>query len=155
VTFLRPLLATIAAAGLAWLVWLEFGFARRATAPAVLCIVAAADGICGLATAVLGIGHLTAVIARAVSRGSNYNFRLYSVGLIGVLLSGLGLFCLVQAKELLKRSRLAWNAALWASTLLVIVTAPLIPIQSFAIPLTIVATINLVFLIASRREFVK
>jgi hypothetical protein len=126
--YLDILLGSIALAGVVWMSSVILA-ARQRQACAKLLFLAVIDGICGLTNLVLGAGHLTAVVVRAltVEAAHSYDFRRYSLVMVGFLTCAGGLICLLNVGGLLKRSNCAWKNALWASALLVTVNAPLIP----------------------------
>jgi hypothetical protein len=98
----------------------------------------------GLITAALSAAHLVVVLIVALGRSPLvYDFRLYSLVLLGVVLTGLGLLLALAASGLVRgdppRTRLARNAAL----MLLLVNAPLAPLQGFAVALAALAAVTL------------
>lgn len=79
-----------------------------------------------------------------------YGFAFYSVVLLGVLLVGSGLACLWYTRGLLRRDTGARGAALRWSALLLLINAPLIPMQDFASLLTATSALNLIALFIAR-----
>jgi hypothetical protein len=146
--YLDILLGSIALVGVVWMSSVILA-ARQRQACARLLFLAVIDGICGLTNLVLGAGHLTAVVVRAltVEAAHSYDFRRYSLVMVGFLTCAGGLICLLNVGGLLKHSNCAWKNALWASALLVTVNAPLIPLQSFAVLLTSVSVTNVIGLL--------
>jgi hypothetical protein len=156
--FLDMVLAFIAVVGVAWMAAVLLVCRRQFRTPTHVLIVGVIDGICGLTCLILGTGHLIAVAERVFRRATSlgsYNFRAYSLLLIGLLISASGLFCLVHLHGLLKGSRLAWNNSLWASVLLLIINAPLAPLQRFAVLLTALSVTNIIALAAAYGSFSK
>ena len=151
------LLVLLAAIGAA--VWFITD-ARRRRAPVPLVAVGVIDFFCGLLTFGLIALHLGAVVGRAVlGSGSGvearfeYDFRFYSLVLVGVLIIIPGLVCMMHARRLTKGDVGAWKRALWASVMLLLINGPLGPIQGFAIGLAGLAGLNLVALWAGRKQF--
>ena len=144
-------LAAIAAA-----VWLAVK-ARRRLAPEQLAAAGAVDLFCGLVILGLMALHLAAVIGRAVSgQGFGgaahfaYDFRFYSLLLFGVVIIIPGLVFVVHARRLTEGDAGVWRRALWASGVLLLINIPLIPIQAFALVPSLLATLNIASLWASR-----
>ncbi len=134
--------------------------ARRRGAPAALVTVGAIDLFCGLITFTLVAIHLSAVIGRAFSGKGlggapafTYNFRFYSLVLVGLLIAVPAFLCASCARGLTRGDASAWKSALRSSVLLLAVNGPLMPIQGFAIGLTGLALVNLTALAASRERF--
>jgi hypothetical protein len=103
----------------------------------------------------LGSAHTVAVIGRAL-RGPSfvYNFRLYSLVLLGACQIAGGLRCLSTSWRVARGDARAWKSALAATMLLVIVNVPLIPIQGFAGATSLIAVVTLITLIATGPRFV-
>ena len=109
--------------------------------------------VSGLITMGLAGAHLVVVLMVALGRSPLvYDFRLYSLVLLGVLLGGLALVLALAApgvargdSSLLRRTR---NTAL----MLLAINVPLAPIQGFAILLCVLAAVTLIALfIAAQR----
>jgi lysylphosphatidylglycerol synthetase-like protein (DUF2156 family) len=118
------------------------------------------DLFCGLVTFGFIALHLVAVVGRAVSgRGFGgearfaYDFRFYSLVLMGVVIIIPGLVCLIHARRLTRGDVKAWTRTLWASSMLLLISVPLVPIQAFAIGPAGLAGLNLVALWAGRKQF--
>ena len=146
------LLAAIAAA-----VWLATD-ARRRRAPAPF--VGAIALFSGLWTLGLMALHLAAVVGRAISgKGFGgeayfaYDFRFYSLLLLGVVIIIPGLVFVMHARRLTDGDRTAWHRTLWACGALLLINVPLVPIQAFALDPALMATIILFFLWADRKQF--
>ena len=145
-------LAAIAAA-----VWLATDAQRRgAPEPHVGAIAL----FCGLVTLGLMALHLTAVVGRAISGKGfggaarfTYDFRFYSLLLMAVAIIIPGLVFVMHARRLTDGDARAWKRALWAGGALLLINCPLVPIQAFALVPAWLATINLVSLWASRKQF--
>jgi len=148
------------AVGLAWAFRSVFLYGRRRGAPATLLAVAGLDVLCGLGNGLLGGAHLTAVVRRALlgqgfggAADFTYDFKFYSVVLLGLLIAVPGVVCLVQARGLTRGEPQARKRALWLSGWLLAISGPLIPLQGFAILLSGLSLVNLIGLAASRKLF--
>lgn len=82
-------------AGLLWAFVVVFLEARRRRAPWGLIGVAGLTAVCGLGVGLLGGAHLVGVIMGAVARGEafDYDFRFYSLVLLGALIFLPGFVC--------------------------------------------------------------
>lgn len=156
----RLLFFSALAVGLLWVFRFVFLYGRRRQAPVALLVVAGADVFCGLGNALLGGAHLFGVIARALaSRNSlgasafTYDFRFYSLVLLGLLIAVPGFLCLVHARGLTRGDASARQDALWLTVWLLALNGPLIPLQGFAVLLSGLALLNLTALAVSRRRF--
>jgi len=155
VFMIAALLFVLAAIGAA--VWLAVDARhRQAPEPAV----GAIDLFCGLVIVALMSLHLAAVIGRAFSgQGFGgearfaYDFRFYSLLLLGVVIIIPGLIFVMHARRLTEGDAGAWKRALWASGVLLLINIPLVQIQAFAPDPTLLAMINLVSLWAGRKQF--
>jgi len=130
-------------------------FAATRERGAVALAVGAVTFFCGALIASLGSAHTIAVIARAL-RGPSfvYNFRLYSLVLLGACQMAGGLRCLSTSWRVARGDARAWKSALAATMLLLIVNVPLMPIQGFAGATSMIAVVTLITLIATGRRFV-
>jgi hypothetical protein len=108
--------------------------------------------VCGAAALALGIAHLVAVISHALHTGAAYDFRLYSLGVLGFLLVVPGAVCVRHARGLAKRRRAAWNGAMVSSLVLLAASGPLVPLQPIAMIPGGLALVNVVALLVSRRD---
>lgn len=76
-----------------------------------------------------------------------YDFRVYSLVLLGAVLIGFGVRLLMATRELGRGLASARSGAAWTTLLALAVVAPLIPIQPvFAIPLTVLSALTLLVL---------
>ena len=133
-----------------------FAAAARGQSASALVRVGAVTIFCGALIASLGGAHTLAVIGRALRRPSFvYDFRLYSLVLLGACQIAGGLRCLSTSWRLARGDARAWRAALAAATLLLIVNVPLMPIQGFAGATTLLSAAMLITLIATGRRFVR
>jgi hypothetical protein len=125
---------------------------RRGAAPAP--IAAATLSLAnGLFTIALAGAHTFVVVAVALGRASPvYDFRLYSLLLLGALLAGLGLALALAAAGVANRDRAGWRRAVWSAAFLVAVNAPLAPIQGFGTLLAALAAATLVLLVIARPQ---
>ena len=129
--------------------------ATRERGVVALVAVGAVTFFCGALIASLGSAHTVAVIGRAL-RGPSfvYNFRLYSLVLLGTCQMAGGLRCLSTSWRVTRGDARAWKSALAATMLLLIVNVPLVPIQGFAGATSLIAGVTLITLIATGRRFV-
>ena len=134
-------------------IWFAVATGRRGAR--VLAAVGAVTFFCGALIALLGTAHTLAVIGRAFSRppAFEYDFRLYSLVMLGVSLIAGGLRCLSTSWNVARGDVRAWKAALTATILLLVVNVPLMPIQGFAVAFTALLLVSLITLIATRRRF--
>jgi hypothetical protein len=116
-------------------------------------IAVVSNGACGLSNLLLGSGHLAGVIRRALEGKGfggapefHYGFPFYAVVLLGVVLAGPGLGCLWQTRGLWQGENAARKSALRWSLLLLVLNAPLIPLQDFAVLLSIISGVNVIVL---------
>jgi hypothetical protein len=137
-----------------------FVYAQRRHAPVSLVAVGTIDFFCGLITFALAALHLGGVIGRAfLGRGFggaasfSYDFRFYSLVLVGLLIALPGFMCVISAMGLSRGDASAWKRALGSSVFLLAINVPLMPIQGFAIGLTGFALLNLIVLLVSRKHF--
>ena len=132
-----------------------FAAAARGRGAGALAAVGTATFLCGALIGLLGMVHTLAVIGRAL-RGPafEYNFRLYSLVMMGVAQIAGGVRCLSTSWNLARGDVRAWKAAVGATTLLLVVNLPLMPIQGFAVGFSVFLAVNLLVLIATRRRFV-
>jgi hypothetical protein len=135
-------------------------YARRRHAPVSLVAVGTIDFFCGLITFALAVLHLGAVVGRALlGRGFGgaasfaYDFRFYSLVLVGLLIAVPGFLCVLSAWGLSRGETSAWRRAVYSSGFLLMINVPLIPIQGFAIGLTGFALLNLIVLWVSQKRF--
>ena len=134
---------------------IRFAAAARGRGAGILAAVGAATFFCGALIALLGLAHTLAVISRMFRRPAfEYDLRLYSLVMIGVLLIAGGVRCLSTSWHVARGDTRGWKAALGATTMLLVVTVPLMPIQGFAVGLSAFLIVALLALIATRRRFV-
>ncbi len=119
-----------------------------------------ANTACGLSNFLLGTAHLHGVAMRALegtgfggAPAFQYAFPFYSVVLLGVLIAGPGLACLWQTRRLWRGEAAARRVALRWTGVLLCINVPLIPLQDFAILLTVTSALNLIALILARKVF--
>ena len=132
-----------------------FAVRARGRGARALATVGAVTFFSGALIAALGSAHTIAVIGRAL-RGPSfvYNFRLYSLVLLGACQIAGGLRCLSTSWRVARGDARAWKAALAATMLLLIVNVPLVPIQGFAGVPFLLLSVTLITLIATRRRFI-
>ena len=152
------LIAFLAAIGAA--IWLGID-ARRHRASQQLAAVGAIDLFSGLLTLGLMALHLTAVVGRAASgKGFGgeerfvYDFRFFSLLLLGVVVIIPGLVFVMDARRLTEGDPRAWKRAIWAGGVLLLLNIPLVNLDAIALDPALLATINLISLWAGRKQFV-
>ena len=129
--------------------------ARRRGCGAALTAVGTISFFGGTIIAALGTAHLIAVTSSGVTRGSTfvYDFRFYALVHLGVLLIAGGVACFILAHRLMRAEPRAWKTTLWVTAALLAINLPLIPIQGFAKLFSMLAFVNLVALVVTRRRF--
>ena len=138
-------------------VWLTVS-AQRRLAPARFVTAGATTFLCGLlSTGFISI-HLVSVIGRAAEgKGFGgeaafaYDFRFYSLILLGVVVFVPAVICVMNARKLTTGDPDAWYRVLVASGMLALINLPLMPIQPNAIGPAVTATAAFVAVLARRR----
>ncbi len=148
----------VVAAALLWAYRHVILYGRRHQAPRALLVVAGLDALCGLANGLLLSAHLAAVLGRAVQgRGFfgaptfSYDFTFKALVLVGLTIALPGFLCLAQARGLTHGERSAWSKVFWWSLWLLGINAFFW--RAFAPLLALLALLNLIGLVASRRRF--
>ena len=132
-----------------------FAAVARGRPAGAVAAVGAVTFFCGALIASLGGAHTYAVIGRALRRPSFvYDFRLYSLVLLGACQIAGGLRCVSTSWNLVRGDARAWKAAVAATTLLLIVNVPLMPVTGFAGATSLLLVVMLITLIATSRRFV-
>jgi hypothetical protein len=93
------------------------------------------------------------VLYTAAGRGDyySYNFRFAALLLVGILIVVAGALCIAAVPGLARRQRPAWDRAVSGTLLLLVVNAPLVPVQpDLAGALSILGTVNLAVLLSAR-----
>jgi hypothetical protein len=140
-----PLVALLAAA---WFAWRAARF-RRSRADLAAATVQLAIG---LLIALLSAVHSITVAVVAARRDGPlvYDFRFYSLELLGGLLIALGLGLVFAAAGIARGEVMARRAAIGACLGLLAVNLPLMPLQGFAIGFSVFAAIGLAVLLFVR-----
>ena len=132
--------------------------ARRRRAPDPR--VGAIDLSCGILILVFMALHLAAVIGHPFTgKGFGgeatfaYDFRFYWLILLGFVISIPGLVFVVHARRLTEGDRTAWKRVLFASSVLLLLSIPLVPRDAIALNTASLATINLISLWGGRAHF--
>jgi hypothetical protein len=96
-------------------------------------------GVCGLVVAGLNAAHLSAVVRRALAGQGfagkahfEYDFHFYALLLTGVAMAIPGVLCVWASIGLARGRRSSWRLACWSSLVILLVAAPLVPVQGFA-----------------------
>ena len=130
---------------------------RRVSPPLVRVFIAVYGYFAGGLVGALGVAHLTGVATASLEQARQhrfvYNFRSYSLVLLGVLLIAAGLVAAIQAGRLAQGHRTAWRASLSVWTALLVISLPLVPLQGFAVLFSVFAALGLVLLCGMRRHF--
>ena len=107
----------------------------------------------GLVTAGLAAGHLVGVAVTELRRTPpQYDFRVYALVLLGVVLAALGTRLVVTAIGVARGEYAAWRKGVTAAVALLMVTLPLAPLDGFAVGLSFFAFIGLASLLAVSRR---
>ena len=103
--------------------------------------------------AALALTHAVAVVTVAVRREGPllYDFRFYSLLLLGAVLVSLALLCILAAPGIARGEPNARRRALAASASLLAVNIPLMPLQGFAVAFTAFAAVNAAGMLLLRR----
>ncbi len=126
---------------------------RRASGRWSLAIAAGVNLFSSGVTAALSAGHLVAVLIVELRRSPViYDFRFYSLLLLGVVNGTLALAALRVARRLAAGEREARRTAMRAMLGLLVVNVPLGPIQGFATALAIFASLDLIALALARHR---
>jgi hypothetical protein len=141
VFLLLAIAAAVASAPLWWPRWRTVALPRR--------MLVAVVALCAAVTAALGGAHLVVVVIQL--SGKAYDFRAYSLLLLGVVLVLPAIVCGATIPGLLRGERRARRGALAAFLWLLAINAALIPLQGFAILLTLAATVGIAALLAISR----
>lgn len=98
--------------------------------------------------------HLFGVIVTATrGRYPAYEFRFAALLIVGMTLVYGGLVCITAGRGLARGRRTAWGRAVIGTSLIVLVSVPLIPVQpELAGAIALVTTLNLVALLAAWQE---
>jgi hypothetical protein len=149
------IIITLAAAGV-----VTFLRAKKQGAAILPAVVGAYQLTLGAMILVLSLIHLGAILwepiagkgpAGAVS--FDYNFRYYSLLLVGFVQAVPAFLLLGNVKGLVWQKQDAWKGAVRVSIVLLAVNLPLTPIQGFAAAFSIFVAVNLFFLYLSRKYY--
>ncbi len=130
---------------------------RRKPFPKVRLLTAGYSYLAGGLVAALGLAHLVAVVLRAVNQARKeqfvYDFRFYSLLLLGVFLIAAGISASNKAANLAHGERGAWKASLTVWIIILAINLPLVPLQSFAVFFSALAVLELLLLVSLRKQF--
>ena len=145
-------LAVLAAITLATILWVRWLWRRGVRGRDLL--ASGWLGFLGLVLIVTLLAHNVDIASRLiVSRGHDgpafgYNFRFYSLQLLGVVLIGCGVQLVRAAAGLGLGNPAARGSAMRTLALVLLVVVPLIPIQAFfAIPLSVLGAVALLLVL--------
>ena len=118
-------------------------------------IAARVMGFVGGWFVISGLAHVQGVMATATRRGYDYDFRYAALVIVGITVAYAGVLCIWAVRGLVRGQRHAWDRALSGTLLLLLVSAPLIPVdgpgQDNAVTTAIPAAVILVLLCLARR----
>jgi len=108
----------------------------------------------GLALSAMMLGHCFEILSQAVATGMaqkgtswTYDFRFYSLLLLGVLLIWRGIWYLLAVTKLSRGDMAGWRIALNNTFVVLAIVVPLIPIQTlFAVILSILGAVTILIL---------
>lgn len=130
---------------------------KRVPLPLIRLVLPVYSYFAGALVGTLGVAHVVAVVIRSIDRARQnqfvYNFHVYSLVLLGVLLISGGLMVTIEAAGLARRHRPAWRTSMSVWTAILAINLPLVSIQSFAIVFSVVAALALLLLGGMRRQF--
>ena len=130
---------------------------RREPLPPIRLLLAVYGYFAGALVGTLGLAHLVAVVIAAVDRGRQhqfvYSFHVYSLVLLGVLLTAAGLMAAIEAAGLARGNRPAWRASLSVWTAILAINLPLVPLQGFALLFSVLAALEVLLLGGMRGHF--
>ena len=131
-------------------VWLVVDARRRGARGGAIAVAVVAL-VSGLLNTILMSIHLFAVLRRAFrSDPFVYDFRFVSLILVGLFIAVPGLVCAWSARGIAAGDRAAWWRAVWATLVMLVVNAALMPLQMPAVVLGSLAGVGLVTLLAKR-----
>lgn len=117
-------------------------------------------GISGAVVAGLNGAHLHAVVRRALAGEGfagnpqfEYDFHFYALLLTGAAMAIPGALCVWASAGLARGRRSAWRLACWSSLVILLVAAPLSPIQGFAPLIASMGLASLAVLVAFGKRF--
>ena len=109
---------------------------------------------------VLSLIHLGAILWEPVAgKGPagavpfEYNFRYYSLLLVGFMQAIPAFLLLKSVRGLVRQKTEDWKRALRWSSVLLAVNIPLIPVQGFAVAFSAFTAMNLILLLAARKYY--
>jgi hypothetical protein len=106
----------------------------------------------GLGNTIGGLGHIQGVVETATRRGYPYDFRYAGLLIVGITIVYSGVLCLWAVRGLARGERPAWDRALSGTILLLLVAAPLIPVEpdNAVLQAAVPGTVSLIVLLAAR-----
>ena len=124
--------------------------------PVARLLVAAYTYFAGALIGALGVAHLTAVVVASIHRQSRflYDFRFYSLILLGAVLVVTGVMAAMQSGWLARGHRVAWRGSLSVWAAILAVNLPLVPLQRFAVLFSALAVLALLLLGGIRGHFI-
>jgi hypothetical protein len=145
---------------------------RRRRASGRLLLAGSAALFSGILSAVLVAAHVVVFIAtraaqsadaatkiawasKPIIAGVPYDMRLYSVLLLAVVILVLAVRCVRAAPAIAIGMARGWRSAVHASLILIALSVPLIPLQSFAFPVAIAGLVSLQMAFLARRDLTR
>ena len=130
---------------------------KRVPCPLIRLVLPVYSYFAGALVGTLAVAHVVAVVIRSIDRARQqqfvYDFHVYSLVLLGVLLIAGGLMVTIETAGLARRHRPAWRTSMSVWTAILAINLPLVPIQSLAIVFSVVAALALLLLGGTRRQF--
>ncbi len=125
--------------------------------PVVRLLIAAYTYFAGALIGALGVAHLAAVVVVSIGRGRQsrflYDFRFYSLVLLGAVLIATGVMAAMQSEWFARGHRVAWRTSLSVWATILAINLPLVPLQGFAVMISALAVLALLLLGGIRRHF--
>ena len=135
--------------------------ARKRTASTVLSFVGAWILLTGLLFTALISVHVGTIVTRAFQGKGvgdesqfHYNFRFYSLMLLGFAIVLPSITCVVHVRRLTEGNRCSWQTVVKSHLMLLAIALPLFPIQrGFSIGFSVFSLVSLLTLWFSRKHF--
>jgi hypothetical protein len=151
---LALLLDLVPVGGVAVATALAIRSVRRVSLSRVRLLIGTYGYFSGGLVGAFGVAHTVAVTMVSVERARQhqfvYNYRFYSLVLLGVLLIVTGLIAAVEAERLARGRPSGWRASLSVWTAILAINLPLVPLQGFAVLFSVLAAVELLLLAGSR-----
>ena len=154
-------LLSYSALGISIVASIVFAFRKKNAATSKIQIVVGTyNFFCGLLILLLSSCHFIVILSEIFLGKTlsdriafSYNFRFYSLLLLGAILIFLSCKLLKCSVGILNRDLGSLKSAINALLFLLAINIPLVPIQGFATAFVIFCTINLILLFAYKKQF--